>query len=315
MHHIIPYPQLVEIVDFLALVDFFLLLFLLLRAKDIALRDHDEFQQRILEPFQYPAVVSHHFPRLHLPHGILRIKGADLLLLQILRQPLRPGPGTGKQQDAVTLFLITGQISHQCLKTVIIGRQTSCLDIKFPVRLEQRVFPVHHGKRHHPASGDSGRRLLRAVQDVHLPGQDIALFQTMHHALPKLQLHRRSMFLYPQRFLHKHTTAAPPRRSCGKIVDTVQKIRQRRIKIVHIAFQIHRAPGQSQLQQLFLQLPDLRLYPVGLLRLHLFSEAVGVSPALRLDLFQAASQFFIRQDQLRSRKDGDRFQLLNGTLA
>ena len=84
---------------------------------------------------------------------------------------------------------------------------------------------------------------------------------------------------------------------------------------MHIAFQIHRAPGQSQLQQLFLQLPDLRLYPVGLLRLHLFSEAVGVSPALRLDLFQAASQFFIRQDQLRSRKDGDRFQLLNGTLA
>ena len=36
-----------------------------------------------------------------------------------------------------------------------------------------------------------------------------------------------------------------------------------------------------------------------------------MSPALRLNLFQAASQFLIRQDQLRGRKDGDRFQLLN----
>ena len=74
MHHIIADLQFGKIIDFLAFKLLFLLLFLLLRTKNITLRDHHEFQQRILKPPLHMPVIQHDLSGFYLTIPILAVK-------------------------------------------------------------------------------------------------------------------------------------------------------------------------------------------------------------------------------------------------
>ena len=151
MHHIVSHFQIIKIVDLLAFIYFFLSLFLLLCAKNIALCNHHKLQKRIFKTLSDSPVSRHHFPRLHLTHGIFRIKGVQLLIPQILRQTFGACSRPGKQQNAVPFFLIIFQILHQRLKAVIVRRQAPRLHGKLLLRLHKRIFPFHRGKAHNPS--------------------------------------------------------------------------------------------------------------------------------------------------------------------
>ena len=106
MHHIVPDLQIIKVVNLLPFIYLFLSLLLFLRTKNIALRNDHKLQKRIFKPLPNPSVSRHHFPRLQLAHGILRVESVQLLIPQVLRQPFGAGSRAGKQQYAVALFLI-----------------------------------------------------------------------------------------------------------------------------------------------------------------------------------------------------------------
>ena len=106
MNYVVSYLQFIKIIDLASLMMLLFFLLLTVCAKNVALRYHGKFKQRVLETFQNPAIKGHDFPRLQLSVGILRIKSRQLLLPQIPGQPLRPGPGAGEQKDPVSVSLI-----------------------------------------------------------------------------------------------------------------------------------------------------------------------------------------------------------------
>ncbi len=168
MHHVVPHLQLIEILDFLALVQFPGPLLFFLRAKDVRLRKHHKFQQRIFEALVYMAVAGKHLPGKHLPHGILRIYGGNLLITQILRQPLCPHAGTGQKQHSVVVSPKQLQVLHQRLKAVVVGGHVTGRHIRPDVRPE--IAPgIHSGEGNYASRKHGCSHLLPAVQDVHLP--------------------------------------------------------------------------------------------------------------------------------------------------
>ena len=99
MHHIVTDLQVVEIIDLLPLIKFFLFLPALLRPEDIALGQHHEFQPRVFESLIHMTVISQDLSGLYLPHGIFRVyrrQSCILGITQILRQALCSGTGTGQ---------------------------------------------------------------------------------------------------------------------------------------------------------------------------------------------------------------------------
>ena len=84
----------IKVIDLLAFINLFLLLFLLLCAENITFRNHHELQKRIFKALQHSAVTGHNLPRLQLTHRIFAVKCTDFLFPQILRKSFCPGTGT-----------------------------------------------------------------------------------------------------------------------------------------------------------------------------------------------------------------------------
>ncbi len=120
MHHIIPHLQLIEILDFLTLIELLGLFLLFLRTENVCLRQHHELQHGILEALIHMTVTGDHLPRQYFPQRIFRIHCGNLLVPQILRQALCPGPGAGQQENPVPVLFKQLQILHQCLEAVVI---------------------------------------------------------------------------------------------------------------------------------------------------------------------------------------------------
>ena len=95
MHHIVAHLQFGEILDLLAFKLPAAFLLFLLRPENVALRDDHEFQQGIFKAPAHMAVKQFHLSRLYLSVSILAVKACKAFRLQILRKPLRPGPGGG----------------------------------------------------------------------------------------------------------------------------------------------------------------------------------------------------------------------------
>ena len=95
MHHIVAHLQFGKILDLLAFKLPAALLFFLLRPENVALRDDHEFQQGIFKAPAHMAVKQFHLSRPYLSVSILAVKAGKPFRLQILRKPLRPGPGGG----------------------------------------------------------------------------------------------------------------------------------------------------------------------------------------------------------------------------
>ena len=99
MHHIITDLQVIEIIDLLPLVEFFLFLLALLRPENIALGQHHEFQPRVFKSLIHMTVIGQDLSGLYLPHGVFRVYRCQSYILgitQILRQALCSGTGTGQ---------------------------------------------------------------------------------------------------------------------------------------------------------------------------------------------------------------------------
>ncbi len=64
MDDIVANAQIRKALDFLSLIDFVPFLFLRLRAKNIALRNHQELDIRVFEALAQLAICHHHLPRL-----------------------------------------------------------------------------------------------------------------------------------------------------------------------------------------------------------------------------------------------------------
>ena len=150
MDHVVPHLQLIEVLDLLALVEPLGALLLFLRAEDVRLGEHHEFQQRILESFVYMAVIGHHLPGLDLPQGIFCVDGGEFLIPQVLRQALCPGAGAGQQQDTVTVSAEHLQIPHQSLEAVVVGSHVPGGHVHLPVGLEIPLC-LHGGQGDHAA--------------------------------------------------------------------------------------------------------------------------------------------------------------------
>jgi len=101
MHHIITDLQVIEIVDLLPLVEFFLFLLTFLRPENITLGQHYEFQPWVFESFIYMTVIGQDLSGLYFPHGVFRIycresRTAVFRIPQILCQTSCASTGAGQ---------------------------------------------------------------------------------------------------------------------------------------------------------------------------------------------------------------------------
>ena len=274
MHHIVAHLQFGEILDLLAFKLPAAFLLFLLRPENVALRDDHEFQQGIFKAPAHMAVKQFHLSRLYLSVAILAVKACKAFRLQILRKPLRPGPGRGQKQHPAAVFLIPLQIRRQRLKAVVVGGHAFHIDIKPPLWSDEDVPGVHGRKQHRAQPGHKGSRLLAAIQKIRLSRQNVALFQPVAHALPKFQLHRLSLLLQPPRLVQKHA-GIPVRKKA-------QKRHRILIKIADIAFQIRR---RRKLPHLLGKLPYLSGDPGRLFGVKALPQLCRKRLRLRLDPF------------------------------
>ena len=138
MDHIIPRRKLREILDPLAWILFLLLSLLLPSAEDICLRHQSEPLRRIFKTIMDMAVRHEDFSRLQDSLRILAVKSVQALIHEILREPLRPGSGTGQQDDPVTQRFVIDQIPGQQFKAAVVAgdrtqKELCCITV-YPVR-------------------------------------------------------------------------------------------------------------------------------------------------------------------------------------
>ena len=86
------------------------------------------------------SVKGHDLARLQKTLRVLRIKGNQLLLLQIGGQSLGSGSRTGKKQNPVSILFISFQVMYQCIKAVIIRSNALGIHLVPVGRLENRIL-------------------------------------------------------------------------------------------------------------------------------------------------------------------------------
>ena len=99
MHYVITDLQVIEIVDLLPLVEFFLFLLTFLRSENITLGQHYKFQPWVFESLIHMPIIGQDLSGLYLPHGVFRVYRCQSCILgitQILRQTLCSGTGAGQ---------------------------------------------------------------------------------------------------------------------------------------------------------------------------------------------------------------------------
>ena len=253
------------------------------------------------------AIVGQDFPRLHFPHGVFRVYCRQFLVPQVFRQALCPGPGTGQKQHPVSVAAEHFQVSHQRLKTVVIGSHIPGRRIGPSVCLKI-PFGIHGGNRDHAAFQHNRRHLLPAVENVHLSRQNVTLLHPLLHAFPEFQFDGLCLLPHAARFLHKKDRTSVRRHPSQQF----RKHHRILIKIADIAFQVDLA---LKFQQLFLQLFHLHRNPVRLLRVKSVTENLFLPGSLRFQLSDAFPDPFFLQHKFRGRKNTDTFQVFNGALA
>ena len=310
MHHIIPDFQVIKVVDFLPLIEFFLLFPALLRSENIALGQHHEFQPGIFKALVHMAVVGQDFPWLHLPHGILRVyrrQSRILRVAQILCQTSGSGTGTGQQKYPVAVLFVFFQIPDQCFEAAVIGSNVAGSNVYMLFRPEISVPGLHGSQRHHGIFLQRSRYLFAAVENVHLSRQHVAFSGTLLHALPEFQFDGIRLLFHSRRFINIEGQ--------GTSRHIRQQFRQGHgifIKIADITFQIDLT---LKFQQLFLQFTYLCGDPVGFLRLMGIPEGLFLLCSFLLKPCDAFADLLFRQHEFRGRVDCDALQFFNGALA
>ena len=172
------------------------------------------------------------------------------------------------------------------------------------VHLDSLQLLVQPGEHYGPWPLHMGQHRRGRIQQIRLPGQQIPLFQTVHHALPKLHLHRLALFPQPGRFIQKKEAVF-----LRKIIQEGHRILR---KIPQIVVQPAQLPALADSVH---QLRDHTLDPVGFLALVLAAESLLTGCGLLLQLCDARLELLPGQHHLGGRIDGHLLQLLHGPLA
>ena len=120
VHDIVTDRKIRKILDFLTGILRFLPVFLLLFSKNIRLCDQHKFLHRIFKASAGRAVDQHDLARFQNTLLILAVEGRNLLILQVLRQMLRPRPRRTRQYNTVTRFFPGFQIFYQKRELIVI---------------------------------------------------------------------------------------------------------------------------------------------------------------------------------------------------
>ena len=172
------------------------------------------------------------------------------------------------------------------------------------VHLDSLQLLVQPGEHHGPWPLHMGQHRRGRIQQIRLPGQQIPLFQTVHHALPKFHLHRLALFPQPGRFIQKKEAVF-----LRKIIQEGHRILR---KIPQIVVQPAQLPALADSVH---QLRDHTLDPVGFLALVLAAESLLTGCGLLLQLCDTRLELLPGQHHLGGRIDGHLLQLLHGPLA
>ncbi len=221
---------------------------------------------------------------------VLRVKRTKPLVHQIAGKSFCARCGRRQQQNAEPFLFINLQILHKLRKAVIIGRNIARIHRKTICEPQSKILKLHRGKRQNTHSLKPRHNLRHAKKHVLLLRKNISAHRPARHAFTKLQLHRPRMLLHPQRLVN--VNAALP------VCKKVRKRHRIFIKISKKALQIDIA---LKLRHLLLQILNIQLQPVRLLRLRILAKIRRPLLAVPLNLMKPLIKTFLGENQLRRR--------------
>ena len=227
VHDIVTDRKIRKILDFLTGILRFLPVFLLLFSKNIRLCDQHKFLHRIFKASAGRAVDQHDLARFQNTLLILAVEGRNLLILQVLRQMLRPRPRRTRQYNTVTRFFPGFQIFYQKRELIVIRINRFHRHTELVTDIPLALLRLHQRYGNTAAAVQSRCQFRCAAHQLRLPRQKISLFETVAHALLKLRFQRSGTLDDTVWFIEENAAV---------IRQIIEKRDRFRVKIVKILF-------------------------------------------------------------------------------
>ena len=121
---------------------------------------------------------------------ILAVEGRNLLILQVLRQMLRPRPRRTRQYNTVTRFFPGFQIFYQKRELIVIRIDRFHRHTEFVTDIPLALLRLHQRYGNTAAAVQFCHKLRRTAHQLRLSRQEVSLFKTVAHALLKFCFQR-----------------------------------------------------------------------------------------------------------------------------